>query len=75
MYCRHSHIISSFFSQVDPSKNKASSKSLSDEANQINMKKVQVNAQVRAVISLLEASYGIISMFLLSLYTSDAADE
>ena len=37
-----------------PSKNEASSKILSDNANKLNIKKIQVNAQVTALTSLLE---------------------
>ena len=53
------------FSQLDPSKNQVSSKSLSDDANRLNMKKVQVNTQVRAMISFLEAASQITHIFLL----------
>ena len=45
-----------YFRQVDPSRNQVSSKALSNGANQINQKKIQVNAQVKAMISLIEAS-------------------
>jgi hypothetical protein len=41
---------------MDPSHNKVASKCLSDDANRINMKNVRVNAQVRAMLSLLEVS-------------------
>ena len=50
---------------MDPSKNQVSSKSLSDDANRLNMKKVQVNTQVRAMISFLEAASQITHIFLL----------
>jgi hypothetical protein len=47
---------------MDPSHNKVASKCLSDDANQINMKNVRVNAQVRAVLSLLEVSMNVVGV-------------
>ena len=41
---------------MDPSHNRVASNCLSDDANQINSKNVRVNAQVRAMLSLLEVS-------------------
>ena len=44
-----------YFSKVDPSENRIAAKSLSKIINDSNMRRMKVNAQVTAVITLLEA--------------------
>ena len=48
-----------FFRAVDPSKSKVASKCLSRDQNQLNMKKLKVNAQVTATTSFIEMSINI----------------
>ena len=43
-----------FFRQINPSKNPVLAESLSGEANSLNLRRIHVNAQVKATISLIE---------------------
>ena len=68
MYQYTLYIIFLVFRQTDPVKSRVASRNLSDDANGINMKKVQVNAKVTAMVSTIETLTNVTFIILLGYF-------